>query len=334
LVYSLFTISLLILFSGNALAQQVTPHESQNQNILRSQNQGSANQTMGRPSPSNSSEGIRYIPTESHYLCQIDFRVKTNGSPTDGLNINIYQGGTTLTNGTLIWTSENTVNSADIGATEDVISFWFGSVSPPGACIAVVAGETYFIELNRTGSDHATNNYSIYYDTNDLLPNGESLGFGDRNGQWSVGTWPAVDIYGIEDGSGINTDSEVPDFCASLGILAGSCNLFASLFGIDAEFAEDEFSDTYDSLVSKAPFAYIFPVFDLNLSSTSASMDTPTISIPLYASFSGSLIMDNSFDWSDDGIIGDLVGLIRPTFALGLWFVLIFYIVGLVRHVL
>jgi len=144
----------------------------------------------------------------------------------------------------------------------------------------------------------------------------------------------ALTIWSFADLDNIYPALESVVTCDSLDLVCRGTEVLKFIFGIDQEFAEDKFSEMYDNVVAKAPFAYVFAVLDTDLSPVATS-SAPSISIPLLAEYQGHTIIDQSMDWTDSGgVISNLVGMIRPAFTILLWLTLIIYVWSTVRHII
>lgn len=322
-----------------AASTQVTPDASQNDNLLTANTNPKATLRFGAANTGSWTDiiGAKYIPENSHYLCQIDLEVSKNGTPTDSIQAQIYQGGSNLTNGSLLGTSANTWLGSDLGITTQVVSFWFGSTTVPGNCIGIVKGTTYWISVSRTGALNDTNNYNFEFQSSPAVPTsatwlGWSKIFGQVTGTITV---PTVNLWGINNGSALESiPTAVQSFCQNFGLLTETCNVFGSLFVPSQSVFSSNYTTVKNNLNSKAPFAYINTVFALNLSNTGSATSTPAISIPIthtsYISSNLPTHMDSNFGATLDSIKNST----RGVFAILLWLAFVFYIIRLASRVI
>ncbi len=107
-------------------------------------------------------EAIEWTPTENKNYSSIKIQVGKQGSPTDGLQVKVYVGGSTPEAGTLAATSGTVAGSSMTINSSDFVSFPF---SPS---LNLSAGTKYFFVLSRTGSEGA-NYYQIATGTTSWL---------------------------------------------------------------------------------------------------------------------------------------------------------------------
>jgi len=330
----------LFVFSERSISAQtmIDPDPSQNA-VLLDWNHTSTplGTTFGRPPASDNDIGFKYIPATSQYVCQIDIALDVgSGSPTDTVSMRVYSGGTTLTNGTLMWTMQNVWRATDFGS-DVYASYWYGTFAPPGNCFGLLGGSTYWFVLHRTGSTSNTQNWQTNIVSGTMSPSDSfAQVWGDQSGarEYSAGVpaRPQVTIYGISDGSLIDQQSEeLASFCASTGLLIGTCNMFSNLFIPNFEEFSDDFNDLEATLSAKAPFAYIDSALSLDFSLSPSATTSPDISIPIQHTNSNiSSLIPTSLDWSDadsGGVAAIATNAIRNVFLVLLWIAFIFFLV-------
>lgn len=186
------------LFGGDFInpayaSLQVTPPAGQNKVIYA----GNAQFTGYWGANYTQTENImqKWIPASSHSVCQIDWWLNKQGSPTDNVRVKVYQGGTQSLNGTLIWTSNAVAGSSISGY--QWVSFY-------NSCFTVNAGQTYWLELKRDTLDN-TNKYTQNMATSATHTDGGTFSMwdtGNGGGQFGSGyNYSYANWYGYDPAS-------------------------------------------------------------------------------------------------------------------------------------
>lgn len=323
----IFCLLLIFIFIGVPKAYaldptQVEPDPSQNGILADFDNCVSGCGSTGFGTSGNYRHGARYIPNESHYLCQADFYIKKNANPTDSLRLDLYFGGTNLTNGTLVASSVAWSASALSGSYQ-YISFWFGTSSPPGNCYGVQAGQTYFLTLQRSGASDNTNNYQIYVNAGTNAEyTGWSTGSGEVNTPYSV-------LYGITDGSALDIGIAEP---CPVNALYTLCSLFYWLFipDINTSTINTNIDSLFTLINTKIPFGYINAITEIDLSDSESSESAGWV-LPVQAGFVDTSLTFNS---NDEAGISDFFGGVRLITTFMFWLGFLAYIYFMMRRVI
>lgn len=285
--------------------------------------------------------GMKYIPEANRFICQIDIVVGKAGSPSDGLKVEVYNGGTTVDNGNIVATSYNTWSASEIASNNgQVLTYWFDGTSiNTGACFGVVAGQTYWITVSRTGSLSDTDYYFWYHTTTGGQPTeATGLSYSKEFGQYTnsgINMHPDIDIYGISDGTSIepnigdwqcSVDTWFPGYetlCTFVHTILIPPNGFGA-------FIKGKMNDSQGLLYSKAPFAYFVQIknqvtnLDTTTTTTGYLMDTTLhahtataadISIPIQA-------FNTAAGSSERGIFDE----VRPYIETFLWLYFAWYL--------
>jgi len=320
-------------------ATNIPPPEGQNSYILQSTIGSYSSTIFGRVSGGyNAYVGFQFVPNASRYLCQVDVTVHKSGAPTDNIYANLMSGGTTLTNGTLLATS-NQIAGSDIGTGTGgtILSFYFGTASSPGNCFGVSGSQNYWIQIKRSGSNSDTNYYHYDYNSGGTSSGGVCLLWGSTFGKYSPDAECGANIYGISDGSFLDISiSPVTNVCTN-NVLAGACSLLANLFIPSQTVASSSANTIKDLFLSKAPFGYINTALSIDLTDTNAASTSPTLTLPIgHTNDYISDLIPSSMVWADSSANNNAqtaTNGFRTTFSLLLWLVFIFYIVFTIRRV-
>jgi len=109
-------------------------------------------------------------------------------------------------------------------------------------------------------------------------------------------------------------------------------SLFEEVFIVDSNTPIlYDYQDLLDQLYSRAPFAYIVPIFDLDTSSITDDQSFPTLTIPFDAGNAG---FGNSIVYEADSNLAFAVSLTRPAFQVLIWVTFLIYLIVANRRVL
>lgn len=100
---------------------------------------------------------IAYTPPEDFYACAIDLKIGKNGTPTDGVRVQVheYSSGFNPVAGTEL-TSSGIIPADDMLGTTGWTTFWFSS------CVEFSTSELYAVYINRSSTESDSNFYEVY----------------------------------------------------------------------------------------------------------------------------------------------------------------------------
>jgi hypothetical protein len=263
----------------------------------------------GTNSPTNAITfvGFLYKPGASHNVCSFVIDMYTNGTPTDAVRLNVYNGidvnnrampSTGLPRGGLYKFEQGNLAGAATsiqvrGGSLQHIEFDFNP------CLVVVGNNFYDFEFSRTGSYDNTNYYIFPNGTGGTVT-GTGTSFIDvdvSNGQFHNCTTSTscvdpngaqekfyVTINGTENFSAILPNDDTQTSCTPPsnildvggGISYSLCYLF-----IPNQKALNDFGGVYTQLQSKVPFAYFYDIKS-DIEALGSSSDTfPSLTLNL-----------------------------------------------------
>jgi hypothetical protein len=214
--------------------------------------------SWGRSSATKQYIAIKYVPSHSAYLCQVDFALKQYGSPTDGVQMSVYTGGNNPFLGTLLVSSANahSYDEMPLSGSSDSkrMSYWFGALNQAeSTCYGIYQGTTTWFVFERTGS--LDNNNAYCYSTGGTQSPSSST---DTAYLWSYsgGTWAALGTgytLAAQEILGIGYAPEIvnPNIENSSNYW---CSVFCPLFIPEAGYLDTAFTGLYSTLNSKYPF--------------------------------------------------------------------------------
>lgn len=134
--------------------------------ITISQLSSNSGYAFGRTTTQTQLVGQTFKVTSANKINKIAVKLYKSGSPTDSIQMKIYDATRTK----LLYTATNTVDGAGLTASGVEYEFLFDNA-------IVSENTTYFFELSRTGALHSTNYYLASYQTTNAYSNGNLYHF-------------------------------------------------------------------------------------------------------------------------------------------------------------
>ena len=275
---------------------------------------------------SNRLAGNKFIPNKNMYLCQIDFILEYANSATDGVQLEVWNtqaGDDDPFDGVKIADKNNIWLASDIGAADTWkrVSYWFGTVTHPGNCIALAENGIYWFVLSRTTSQTFPNNW-IAGQGGCTFNDNFARAWREDNGLESSGCL-GMDLFGISNPSAF-PDPTVQT-CDGNFITQPFCLAFQELFiplggGFGAAI-----SDTISALKSdielKVPFAYFSDAYDA-VSSEPGEQEDVVLTIP----FVNASTIDLPIIDTDNEVLTTYQDAVFPWMEVVLWLTLVWYL--------